>query len=298
MASRGRSRGGLPRSVPWRSWGEWYALWSALYAEDGAALAFARSRMTAWRARGRVPHSVDTTAALADALHSARGGTEQERMVLAMALLRLVNGLVDTKQAARARSVAGIARSIGLPAWLVDLRHESTHQTMPSLPALRFAARRALQWLGENYWQRQAWFATQLRQRTASCVASAAASARSLVLAAGQSAQRGKKGKKRGSGGPSDAAVAAAAAVLEHVAAAVSSLDRNTCRTILAPTMVFGQLHAFDDPPPTCPASVVLCGTVGGDAELAGGVLVPTDTKHFPPSDRGVSARWHARPHP
>ena len=42
---------------------------------------------------------------------------------------------------------------MGLPAMFVDLRHEASHGDMPSLTNLRSAARRALQWLWDDYWK-------------------------------------------------------------------------------------------------------------------------------------------------
>ena len=46
------------------------------------------------------------------------------------------------------------AHEIGLPAALVELRHEATHGDIPSLNVLRSAAQRSLQWLFIDYWQR------------------------------------------------------------------------------------------------------------------------------------------------
>ena len=39
---------------------------------------------------------------------------------------------------------------------LVDVRHEASHNELPSLALLRLAAEEALQWLQASYWQRQA----------------------------------------------------------------------------------------------------------------------------------------------
>lgn len=39
---------------------------------------------------------------------------------------------------------------------LVDLRHEATHNELPSLPLLRLAAVQAVDWLAVNYWRAQA----------------------------------------------------------------------------------------------------------------------------------------------
>lgn len=48
------------------------------------------------------------------------------------------------------------AHDIGLPASLVELRHEATHGDLPSLTILRSTAQRSLEWLYVDYWQRVA----------------------------------------------------------------------------------------------------------------------------------------------
>mmetsp|Transcript_212 Transcript_212/g.361 ORF Transcript_212/g.361 Transcript_212/m.361 type:complete len:403 (-) Transcript_212:152-1360(-) len=72
------------------------------------------------------------------------------RLAYASAIIRGVNGLTDGLQQ-RAQSVALSAEQIGLPLWLVDLRHDSAHNDLPSLPCLRVAASTLLNWLGDNY---------------------------------------------------------------------------------------------------------------------------------------------------
>lgn len=47
-----------------------------------------------------------------------------------------------------------IAEAIGLPASFVDIRHQATHQDLPSLVVLRSATHRALAWLWDHYWQK------------------------------------------------------------------------------------------------------------------------------------------------
>jgi ribosomal biogenesis protein LAS1 len=64
------------------------------------------------------------------------------RQSYATALIRLVNGLVDPLQSGTyARSILSIAAQIGLPAWLVELRHAATHEGLPSLELLRDGAK-------------------------------------------------------------------------------------------------------------------------------------------------------------
>ena len=60
------------------------------------------------------------------------------------------------------------AQQMGLPAMFVDLRHEASHGDMPSLTNLRSAARRALQWLWEDYWKTLAGEETDMQTQEAS----------------------------------------------------------------------------------------------------------------------------------
>ncbi|GAA5916502.1 hypothetical protein JCM6882_001744, partial [Rhodosporidiobolus microsporus] len=64
-----------------------------------------------------------------------------------------VNSLVDPLQTTYyARSIASLAAQIGLPLWFVELRHQATHEELPSLGVLRGAGRQALDWLYTHYW--------------------------------------------------------------------------------------------------------------------------------------------------
>ncbi|KAK1494668.1 hydroxyacylglutathione hydrolase [Colletotrichum cuscutae] len=67
---------------------------------------------------------------------------------------RFVTGLLDGHQdKQRKLSMYSVAKTIGLPATFVELRHQATHETLPSLAKLRSAARKALVWIWEYYWQ-------------------------------------------------------------------------------------------------------------------------------------------------
>ena len=73
------------------------------------------------------------------------------RQAYAAAIIRLVNGLVDPLQlSAYARSIASIAAQLGLPAWLVELRHAATHEDLPSIEVLRDAARDVRYFCSQN----------------------------------------------------------------------------------------------------------------------------------------------------
>lgn len=67
--------------------------------------------------------------------------------------IRFVTGLLDSHQDKRRKlSMYSIAKTIGLPATYVELRHQATHEELPSLPKLRIAARKALKWIWDFYW--------------------------------------------------------------------------------------------------------------------------------------------------
>lgn len=50
-------------------------------------------------------------------------------------------------------SMYDVAKSVGLPATFVELRHQATHEQLPSLTRLRAAARKALVWIWDYYWR-------------------------------------------------------------------------------------------------------------------------------------------------
>ena len=55
---------------------------------------------------------------------------------------RFVNGFVDAAQKGQyAMSVSQLAQKLSLPQHLVDLRHEASHNKLPSIQVLRMAAR-------------------------------------------------------------------------------------------------------------------------------------------------------------
>jgi ribosomal biogenesis protein LAS1 len=62
------------RIVPWRDWQEWQDVGQGLFSEDEAHMRTALSRVSAWRARGKVPLSVDSIAQLVELrIHEGRG---------------------------------------------------------------------------------------------------------------------------------------------------------------------------------------------------------------------------------
>jgi len=182
----------MGRLVPWMSWDEWEEVRNLLLSADAEAVGAGMNKVAAWRCRGRLPLGVDATAALLDvsmkdtvqwqpgqpsgAAAAAAGGEGAAselslRLAYAMALVRFVNGVVDSGQRGQvASSVAVLANVYGLPRLLVDIRHESTHNSLPSVGILRIATRQALEWLHVNYWEGQREFRASGQQRISEAV--------------------------------------------------------------------------------------------------------------------------------
>lgn len=155
------------------SWDEWNSVRGSLLGPDARAAAAALDRIEAWRRRGRLPLGVDITSSLVStflrdpvaprphlrpqlatqASTSSQGSLQSE---YALTLIRFVNGVSDSFQKGKvATSVSKHAEYAGLHPMLVDVRHEATHNHLPSLHTLRLAAAHAFSWLESNYWQAQ-----------------------------------------------------------------------------------------------------------------------------------------------
>ncbi|KAJ2770633.1 rRNA-processing protein las1 [Coemansia nantahalensis] len=150
-----------PKIVPWASTAEYMGVADGLYSADADARRRGVAAVKAWRARGRVPAAVDATAnlvemMLADQQRPAGVTVSWLRHMYAMALIRFVNSIVDLEQkGVYAQSMTTLASRIGMPVWLVELRHACTHEQIPSLTVLRSACAQAYHWLDSYYWRRQ-----------------------------------------------------------------------------------------------------------------------------------------------
>ena len=150
------------RIVPWSNREEWIETYENLYDSNNIEHQLeALKRVETWQSRSgnKLPLAIEVTASLISAtVEDLRSCLSQYalRHLMSMAVVRFVNGMVDMEQkGAYARSVQSIGDEIGLPDWLVDLRHEATHASLPSLQVLRSGCRFALNWLKDCYWEAQ-----------------------------------------------------------------------------------------------------------------------------------------------
>lgn len=76
-------------------------------------------------------------------------------MLYCMAIIRLVNGVVEKTRKKTEVSLAVAADAIGIPRMLIDIRHEGSHRELPALQIVRSASLKALDWLISYYWEPQ-----------------------------------------------------------------------------------------------------------------------------------------------
>ncbi|KAF8973866.1 Las1-like-domain-containing protein [Flammula alnicola] len=148
----------LPRRVPWSSLAELEQICACIYGDESdiESKIFAIHRISAWKAVTALPHAIESTLALLVVIVQDEKQISLSALSLrqsyATAILRLVNGLVDPLQVGTyARSIISIAQQLGIPSWLVELRHAATHEDLPSLDLLREASRQSMLWLLNNY---------------------------------------------------------------------------------------------------------------------------------------------------
>jgi Las1-like len=147
------------KSSPARSWRELDSVGEALLgrseqsssANNRISIQDALRIVGTWRIRhANLPHAIDSTASIAEILFKEHQYSEHElRLMLSAVIIRSVNGLADVLQQGRstAASVAGVCAKLGIPGWIVQLRHDATHQQLPPLSSLRMGATSLLAFL-------------------------------------------------------------------------------------------------------------------------------------------------------
>jgi hypothetical protein len=162
------------RRVPWRNDQEWHYIYTHLYpiipkSQDDPIIQnnqsltqnnkqqLAVNRIKAWNARGKIPHSIECTASFVEIQLTDKQMILNEhslRLLYSAAFIRFVNGFIDPQQkGVYAQSMTLVAESLQLPPWFIEIRHQATHDVLPTLPLLRKATEQALDWLYEFYWK-------------------------------------------------------------------------------------------------------------------------------------------------
>ncbi|KAH8498800.1 hypothetical protein H0E87_017646 [Populus deltoides] len=152
--------------VPWLNWNEWECVRDSLFSDSPEKIHSAITRISTWRSRGCLPAVIDVTASIIevqqkdplyrkdlpdDAIHSE----QMLAMLYCMAILRLVNCVVEKTRKKTEVSIAEAAGAIGIPRTLIDIRHEGSHRDLPALALVRDSAVKAIDWLKSYYWEPQ-----------------------------------------------------------------------------------------------------------------------------------------------
>ncbi|XP_031449810.1 ribosomal biogenesis protein LAS1L isoform X3 [Phasianus colchicus] len=146
--------------VAWRGRAEWDQVMVGLYCGDSRLQQEALDRVSAWKSRygPKMPLAVDCTAELirCKALDSS-GKLRSHELILSygLALVRFVNLITERKQKMVSVPLRKLAIEVGIPTWVVDLRHELTHGKLPRLALCRKGCDVVLDWLRKTYWSRQ-----------------------------------------------------------------------------------------------------------------------------------------------
>ena len=152
--------------TPWRTQADLLRVREQLYPLNSSSIDSRRygvDRVMAWKLRGNLPHAVESTALLVDAIlhhNIASNSTFSIRAVYSAAFCRFVTGFCDIgrhkERSLEPSSMLDIARQIDMPAEFVALRHEATHEELPGIQRLVTATQQALDWLWKVYWSRLA----------------------------------------------------------------------------------------------------------------------------------------------
>lgn len=146
--------------TPWINWQEWKTVVDDAYADDLCSYQRAFSAILAWEARDAdMPSGILGLKELIIA-KLARQSTDLEnynemftyQSTVSMNVVRFVNFITEPFQTnSHAKTVKAIANQIGIPDWIVNLRHSATHFNLPSVEVLEKAVTSLFEFLKERY---------------------------------------------------------------------------------------------------------------------------------------------------
>eukprot|EP00484_Ammonia_sp_Unknown_P020059 CAMPEP_0197032164 /NCGR_PEP_ID=MMETSP1384-20130603/10906_1 /TAXON_ID=29189 /ORGANISM="Ammonia sp." /LENGTH=505 /DNA_ID=CAMNT_0042461779 /DNA_START=6 /DNA_END=1520 /DNA_ORIENTATION=- len=163
------------QTTPWKDWSEFESVYHHLFHHYNLlnqashtlhvdTLKFQRSSLAnlqhacdiiaMWRSRSsqHFPTCVDATQQLMHTLYLSSSSAEAQRRLLALAISRTVNRLLD---ASHSKSAVEWSMQLNFPLQIVQIRHEIVHHHLPSLQSLKQHAMLLLNWLNTHYWQFQ-----------------------------------------------------------------------------------------------------------------------------------------------
>lgn len=142
-------------------------VYNGIYSDEVEPKRQAMEKMLTWQSRAlsKLPIAIESSMALCRACIShllaiEEGNFKDNYLKLvyeySMAIIRFVNNVTELGQTKVHRMpLHRIADSFGIPSWIVEMRHNATHRTMPSLSELTAGADWILEWLRVDFWDAQ-----------------------------------------------------------------------------------------------------------------------------------------------
>lgn len=143
---------------------EWDIVTNVYRSDEISELKHAVALIVSWKARSgdSVHIAADMTEMLLRAIIMDKETKNDDwfkignvKLAYCTAIIRFVNYVNEICQTNyKFKSIASAVSDVGIPQWVVDIRHGATHSHLPSLENLRQAAQYCRNWLWEHHWSR------------------------------------------------------------------------------------------------------------------------------------------------
>ncbi|KAL3998973.1 Las1-like family protein [Acanthocheilonema viteae] len=143
---------------------EWDIVTNVYRSDKASELKHAVALIVSWKARSgdSVHVAADMTEMLLRAIIMDKEIRDDDwfkignvKLAYCTAIIRFVNYVNEICQSNyKFKSIASAVSDVGIPQWIVDIRHSATHSYLPSLDSLRQAARYCRDWLWDHHWSR------------------------------------------------------------------------------------------------------------------------------------------------
>lgn len=146
--------------VPWYNSEEWQKVCEDI-ADSSSNKEYALKTLLVWKARcPSLPSGIESTLSLLhvhvedNRLDRDAADNQLIRLAYSSAIMRFVNHMLDT-ETVKGNSLYMAAKNLGVPDWIIDLRHDTAHSNnLPNIALLREACAISLLWLQQNYWDK------------------------------------------------------------------------------------------------------------------------------------------------
>ncbi|KAJ8027531.1 Ribosomal biogenesis protein LAS1L [Holothuria leucospilota] len=151
-------RKGAPTVVPWISVREFYWVQSSLFSDDNESVREAYERVLVWQARlgTKTPIAIECTINLIEAKLADNGQLKENHLakLFSLALVRSITLITHSMQSGGALTpMQVLARQSGIPEWIVQFRHDTSHSVgSPSFSLAKAGVYFMISWLKDNFW--------------------------------------------------------------------------------------------------------------------------------------------------